>query len=419
MQIRKIEISGYRSLRDVSLDLAGLTIFVGPNGCGKTNVYQAIQLLASAANGQFARRIAEEGGVRSILWAGQRSKDEEERARLAIEFDELVYEIEFGRIAVSMRMMDRNDFFNPEDNDPGLNLFKDDPQIKTEKIQLLAGKKKIELLTRKGGSIRAKNMEGRSVQYPGNVHDSESVLSELREPQKFPELSALRSVFMDWRFYHDFRTDLHSPIRENQLATLTPILSHDGRDLAAAIATIRSIADRRLFDDHVEQAFPGSAIEIDSEDGDLILTMTVPGLFRPLVAKELSDGTLQYLCLLAALLTPRPASFMVFNEPETSIHSDLYDPLADLILTAAKHSQILMTTHSKDLASFIKKKGSCKIVELEKVDGATRIHGAEVVSKEVVDEDEEAAAVRAFRSGTSKNASQQGRAAFDHYEELD
>jgi len=369
MRIRSIEILGYRSLREVRLELAGVTIFVGPNGCGKSNVYQAIQLLASAANGQFARRIAEEGGIRSILWAGPRTQDEDERARLGITFDELEYQIEFGRVAANLRMMDHQDFLHPEDDDAGLNLFKDDPDIKIEKVQLLAGKKKIEMLARKGNSITAKNMEGRSVQYPGRVHESESVLSELREPQKFPELTTLRSLFMDWRFYHDFRTDLQSPIRDNQLATLTPILAHDGRDLAAAIATIRSIADRSLFDEHIDRAFPGSAIEIESEDGELTLTMTVPGLFRPLVARELSDGTLQYLCLLAALLTPRPASFMVFNEPETSIHSDLYEPLAELILAASKHSQILMTTHSKDLADFIKAKGSCKIIELEKVAG--------------------------------------------------
>lgn len=404
MRIRSIEIQGYRSLRDIQLELAGVTLFVGANGCGKSNVYQAIQLLASAANGQFARRIAEEGGIRSILWAGERSKDDQYRVNLSVLFDELAYELEFGRIAISQRSHDHDS--------PGLHLFKDDPDIKIEKIQILAGKKRIDMLSRKGFSIQAKNMEGRTVTYPATVHESESVLSELREPQKFPELSTLRSIFMDWRFYHDFRTDLHSPIRDSQLATLTTILSHDGRDLAAAIATIRAIGDRGAFDDHVERAFPGSSIEIELEDGELILSMSFPGISRPLNVRELSDGTLQYLCLLAALLTPRPASFMVFNEPETSIHADLYEPLAELIQAASRHSQILMTTHSRELADFIKAKGSCKIVELEKIDGATRIRGTTLVARESSDEDDdEAAAVRAFRSGRSQPDSDSRRSA--------
>jgi len=160
MRIRSIEILGYRSLREVRLELAGVTIFVGPNGCGKSNVYQAIQLLASAANGQFARRIAEEGGIRSILWAGPRTQDEDERARLGITFDELEYQIEFGRVAANLRMMDHQDFLHPEDDDAGLNLFKDDPDIKIEKVQLLAGKKKIEMLARKGIPLRPRTWKG-------------------------------------------------------------------------------------------------------------------------------------------------------------------------------------------------------------------------------------------------------------------
>ncbi len=76
-------------------------------------------------------------------------------------------------------------------------------------------------------------------------------------------------------------------------------------------------------------------------------------MFRDLSAREFSDGTLQYLCILAALLTPRPAPFMVLNEPETSIHPDLFKPMAELILLASKNSQILLTTHSKDLARYL------------------------------------------------------------------
>ena len=44
-------------------------------------------------------------------------------------------------------------------------------------------------------------------------------------------------------------------------------------------------------------------------------------------AGELSDGTLRYLCLLAVLLSPRPPELLALNEPETSIHADLLEPL--------------------------------------------------------------------------------------------
>ena len=59
------------------------------------------------------------------------------------------------------------------------------------------------------------------------------------------------------------------------------------------------------------------------------------GLLRPLKASELSDGTLRYLLLVAALLSPRPPTLMILNEPETSLHPDLLPPLARLIEQAA------------------------------------------------------------------------------------
>lgn len=364
MNIQEIEISGYRSIDDLKLELSNVTVLVGANGCGKSNIYQSINLIASAATGQFARRIAEEGGMQSILWAGERKKNEKPRVTMSVTLDELKYSLEFGIIPASDRV--------------GLAYFSRDPDIKEEILEIDSGRKMVTLLKRKRSSIVAKNMDGRDQNYPDALAPSQSVLSELREPQKFPELTSLRSEFLLWRFYHDFRTDLQSPIREPQLATLTPILSQDGYDLASTIATIRSVGNGQKFDSAISDAFPSSSLDIVEEDGTLDLFMNVPGVFRSISAREFSDGTLQYLCILAALLTPRPAPFMVLNEPETSIHPDLFGPMADLIISASKHSQILLTTHSRDLASYLGKMKDAKIVELEKVDGATCIKGTRI-----------------------------------------
>ena len=76
------------------------------------------------------------------------------------------------------------------------------------------------------------------------------------------------------------------------------------------------------------------------------LTMKMPGINRQLRAVEFSDGMLRYLSLVAALLSPRPAPFLVLNEPETSIHPELLKPLAELIARASHDSQVFLTTHS-------------------------------------------------------------------------
>ena len=59
-------------------------------------------------------------------------------------------------------------------------------------------------------------------------------------------------------------------------------------------------------------------------------------------------GTLGLLA--AALLTPRPPGLLVLNEPETGLHGPVLGPLASLMAEAAGHAQLVVTTHSADLA---------------------------------------------------------------------
>jgi predicted ATPase len=104
----------------------------------------------------------------------------------------------------------------------------------------------------------------------------------------------------------------------------------------------------------------------------------MPEFTQPLWQQELSDGTLQYLCLLAALLSPRPTNLVVLNEPETSLHPDLLPALASLIVHASRHSQLLVTTHSQVLSDLISSQTFANKLELEKIKGETRVarHGA-------------------------------------------
>ena len=111
-------------------------------------------------------------------------------------------------------------------------------------------------------------------------------------------------------------------------------------------------------------------------DGYFELEMQQHGLLRPLKAAELSDGTLRYLLLIAALLSPRPPGLMILNEPETSLHPDLLAPLARLIAQAAKRSQIVVVSHAVALVSALAAADARQIV-LEKKLGETLVEGGE------------------------------------------
>jgi len=105
------------------------------------------------------------------------------------------------------------------------------------------------------------------------------------------------------------------------------------------------------------------------------VVMNMPGLKRPLRSRELSDGTLRYLCLLAALLSPRPPALLALNEPETSLHPDLIEPLARQLVSAAKNSQLWVVTHSERLAQLVEKFSGEAAIRLQLVNGETKVIG--------------------------------------------
>ena len=110
---------------------------------------------------------------------------------------------------------------------------------------------------------------------------------------------AVRDQIRAWRFYDGFRVDADAWALSHQVGTRTPVLDHDGADLAAAIQTIREIGDRAALDlSGRRDAFDAATIEVVAAG-----CSTRPCVSRaccPLSA-ELSDGTLRYLLLAAAL----------------------------------------------------------------------------------------------------------------------
>ena len=375
-----LAVANYRSINQLVVPLARLNLITGPNGSGKSNLYRALRLLAETAQGGVVNALAREGGLSSTFWAGpevisRRMKlgevdvnasvrQEAKRLRLGFAGEDFSYAIALGLPI------------------PGRTQFNLDPQIKHE--SLWAGpfyRPASELVERKGPMIRAR--DGRNWQVLAqHTPLFDSLFDQVGSLQASPEVLQLRESIRGWRFYDHFRTDPDAPVRQPQLGTRTPVLHHDGHDLAAALQTILEVGNPEALHAAIGDAFPGARLRIECvPGGHFYIEFYQEGLLRPLSAAELSDGTLRYLLLVAALLTPRPPSMMVLNEPETSLHPDLLPALARLIISASQHSQVWVVSHARRLIAALQQDPECNCIVLEKNLGQTEVVGQRMLDQ--------------------------------------
>lgn len=368
--ITRLAIAGYRSLRDIAVELGTLTVVTGANGSGKSSLYRALRLLADTAQGQVVQSLAAEGGLTSTLWAGPEKFSREVRAgihpvqgtrrkepislRLGFSGGDYGYAIDLGLPL------------------PSPTLFGHDPQIKLE--SLWTGEKLTRnslFAERRGPLVRIRDDAGHWRDIWTTLPPFESMMTHAADPRDAVELLTLRERMRSWRFYDHLRTDRDAPARRRQVGTYTPVLAGDGADLAAALQTIREIGSAADLAETIEDAFPGSKLEIVTSDGYFEPQLRQHGLLRPLGAAELSDGTLRYLLLTAALLSPRPPELMILNEPETSLHPDLLKPLARLIARVAETTQVIVVSHAAGLVQALGRQA--RHVTLEKDFGETLV----------------------------------------------
>lgn len=343
-QVQSFSVEGYRSIKSLDVRFDFVNLVTGPNGCGKSNLFNAFRLVRAATEGRLSQAIAEEGGLDSILWAGPRD-DAPVRMSLNLKADPFEYRLVLG--------------LRPASEFP---LFPLDPQIKSEVIRL-AGKVMVD---RKSSVAHVSSIQGkRSLRT--TLLDSESIFSQIGDPEEFSYLYSLREMVARWAFYQEFRTDADSPLRRPSLATYSSRLYEDGSNLGPILFIIQNRGDFGGLKSSFESAFPGSALHTDAGQ----FSVKVEGILRPIDPRELSDGTLKFLCLAAICYGAHPPPLIAFNEPETSLNPSLVEPLADMLANAANFSQLWITTHSEELSRALVNRLACRPIRLDKLDGET------------------------------------------------
>lgn len=338
-------------------ELKDLNVLIGPNGSGKSNLVEAIGLLrASASKLTAPMRGAGGGGVTEWIWKGAKSQ----HARIEAVIDNpsgsqaLRHTIEFGVTAARFELFDeRIENKAPYGDHPEPYFF----------YQFQHGRPVLAVR----GSDQRRQLRREDVAL------DESILSQRKDPDQYPELSHLAKVYGEFRLYREWSFGRSSVFRSPQSADLPgDRLEEDFSNLGLFLNHLRGVpkAKNRIINhlrdlyaglDDFDVRIKGGTVEVFLTEGDF----TIP-------ASRLSDGTLRYLCLLAILCDPDPPPLICIEEPELGLHPDMLPKVADLLIAASESTQLIVTTHSDILVDAMTEQPE-SVVVVEKHDGQTEL----------------------------------------------
>jgi predicted ATPase len=187
----------------------------------------------------------------------------------------------------------------------------------------------------------------------GNEYNSfQSILSQIRDVEQYPEITRLAALYMSVRIYSEWTFGRNSSLREATPTGRTDtMLSESMNDLALALNGLSGSAAHEKIRDLLQELKETYLDYVTRQLFGRVGLELVEAPFEqlPLPAKRLSDGTLRFLALAVILLQPAPPPLICLEEPELGMHPDMIRIVAGMIADASAKTQLIVTTHSEHL----------------------------------------------------------------------
>jgi len=321
MFLEQLKLKNVLSYRDLDFKFEPVTAIIGANAAGKSNLLHAIELLQGISTDLTRFRWGLAGPRTWAFGLPVRGGSIELDAKFLPIDDELAHTSFDVRIDTSER-----EYFIVEEHGAYVN---------EGKWQRVFDRK------RQFGNILGEKVE---------LSTSHSLLSRmgLAAPLIFVEL---QNRMADVRFYSDFdlrpgsalRTGVVIPAEKSRLSTL-------GDNLALIVNQRQHLNKFEAVDRYMKRLIPSySRVSVSIEASYAALYLHIEDVEQPIPATRLSVGTLNFLALLVALFDPNPPPLICIEEPEKGLHPEAAALIARAILEASERTQIILTTHSKDL----------------------------------------------------------------------
>ena len=321
-KLESLTVHGFKSIRELEdFELRSLNVLIGANGAGKSNFLSLFRMLECLSTNRVQLFIKDEGGPDALLFGGRRHASS---ISVGLFFNSGRYQYRFSLEPVADAMAFANEWLLP-----GVAEFIKDIAPGTSPSVV-------------GGTTWASGHSEARLADVGRGEFASYVLPDMQR----------------WRLFHfqDMsriaQVRLSSAVRDNlsfkpDASNLGPFLRHLREQYLdhyrQIVETVRLAAP--FFGDFVYRRDIGESMELEwFQVGD---SDTVLG------SRQISDGTLRFICLTALLLQPEQLlpELILIDEPELGLHPYALTLLAEMLQQASDARQIIVSTQSADLVS--------------------------------------------------------------------
>lgn len=389
MRLVDLRISHYKSLSDIALtDIQPVTVLVGCNGVGKSNVADALRFLRDALSQGLDHAVSTRGGISLI-----RQYSPTKPYQISFDFG-FAEDSDFSAVAryqltlTSLREgnfrveRERCEWIGPTnvdyDNETGKVVEYDfEPMLAERNSEGRVS------LKRSGKIVR---LDNERLTPPDALALGSRIIWLEFIAINFGSTDLLQFI-LNFRFSSIYPNTLRQPAPPDT----DPILKENGANWASILRNMKKTSRGKQAWEQVREMMQVVMPQLEDISpvavGGFILprfkvreTSGEAHLFDP---SQISDGTLRILGILLALYqTPHP-SLMVIEEPEQTVNPALLAVLADAFRECSERTQILITSHSPHLVDLFPTE-NIRVVTMQ--DGETRIAKIRASQQEAVKE---------------------------------
>ena len=306
-QLSRINISGYKSIKNCSIKFSKINVLIGSNGAGKSNFISAFALLQNVLAKNLQVSVAQ-SGLNSLFYNGRKVTEE------------IAFEVFFGK------------------NSYGFNL------VPTDDNRIIFRKEYFGYHGQWENESNFSRGHNESMWRTGSNNRLDEYIKPILAKQ-------------NWRVYHFHDTGRSARVKQEHNISNNQVLMNDAGNLAAFLYRLKNNYEKSYNEivgtiQLIAPYFKDFVLEPqESNNEQIILKWKQKGCDDIFNASQFSDGTLRFICLATILLQPhelQPATIIV-DEPELGLHPYAITIFSEMVKQLSDEKQIIVSTQSVEL----------------------------------------------------------------------